>query len=79
MFAISAYVGSLEFFIDDKPISFVKSFSHLGHLINSDLSDVDDIAKRRKRFNKTNWFIVNKKFKTPNISRDSATFFWNEN
>ena len=36
--------------IDDKPISIVKSFSHLGHLINSDLSDDDDFVKRRNDF-----------------------------
>ena len=47
---ISAHVENLEFFIDDKPISFVKSFSHLGHLIKSDLSDDDDIVKRRNDF-----------------------------
>jgi hypothetical protein len=44
------HVEDLVFFIDDKPISIVKSFSHLGHLINSDLSDDDDIAKRRNDF-----------------------------
>ena len=38
------------FAIDDKPISIVKSFSHLGHLINSDLSYDDDIVKRRNDF-----------------------------
>jgi Reverse transcriptase (RNA-dependent DNA polymerase) len=43
---ISAHVENLEFFIDDKPISFVKSFFHLGHLIKSDLSDDDDIVYR---------------------------------
>ena len=34
------------FTIDNKPISLVKSFSHLGHIITSELTDDDDIAKR---------------------------------
>ena len=40
----------IEFSIDGKSISIVKSFSHLGHIINSGLSDDDDIAKRRSDF-----------------------------
>ena len=47
---LSAHVEILEFFIGDKPISFGKSFSHLGHLIKLDLSDDDDIVKRRNDF-----------------------------
>jgi hypothetical protein len=47
---LSAHVENLVFFIDDKPIGIVKSFSHLGHLINSDLSDDDDIIKQRNIF-----------------------------
>ena len=38
------------FFIDDKPVSIVGSFSHLGHQINSESSDDDDIIKRRNYF-----------------------------
>jgi len=34
----------------DITISIVKSFSHLGHLINSNLSDDDDIIKQRNIF-----------------------------
>jgi hypothetical protein len=44
------HVDNLVFYIDDKPISIVKSFSHLGHLINSNLSDDDDIIKQRNIF-----------------------------
>jgi len=47
---LSAHVENLVFFIDDKPISIVKSFLHLGHLINSDLSDDDDIIKQQNAF-----------------------------
>ena len=44
------HVDNLVFYIDDKPISIVKSFSHLSHLINSNLSDDDDIIKQRNIF-----------------------------
>ena len=47
---ISAHVDNLEFFIDDKLISFAKSFFHVGHLIKSNLSDDDDIVKRWNDF-----------------------------
>jgi len=32
------------FYIDNKPIEFVNSFCHLGPLINSELSDDEDIT-----------------------------------
>jgi len=38
------------FHIGNKPIEFVNSFCHLGHLINSELNDDDDIIKRRNNF-----------------------------
>ena len=38
------------FRIGNKPIEFVNSFCHLGHLINSELSDDEDIIKRTNNF-----------------------------
>ena len=37
-------------FIDGKLIEQVKSFSHLGHIITTDLDDSDDILYRRNCF-----------------------------
>jgi len=37
-------------YIGNKPIEFVNSFCHLGHLINSELSDDEDITKGRNNF-----------------------------
>jgi Reverse transcriptase (RNA-dependent DNA polymerase) len=34
------------FYIDNKPISFVKSFTHHGHIFTSELTDDADIVKR---------------------------------
>ena len=38
------------FFVDNKPISFVKSFTHLGHIVTSELTDDADIVKRSGNF-----------------------------
>jgi len=38
------------FYIGNKPIDFVNSFCHLGHLINSYHSDDEDITKGRNNF-----------------------------
>jgi len=38
------------FYIGNKPIEFVNSFCHLGHLINSELRDEEDITKGRNNF-----------------------------
>jgi hypothetical protein len=38
------------FYIGDKPIEFVDSFSHLGHLITNKLTDSFDVLKRRTDF-----------------------------
>ena len=38
------------FFIGDKRIENVDSFSHLGHIITSFLDDIDDIRQRRNSF-----------------------------
>jgi len=37
-------------YIGNKRIEFVNSFCHLGHLINSELSDNEDITKGRNNF-----------------------------
>jgi len=41
---------SCTFYIGDKPIEFVDSFSHLGHLITNKLTDSGDVLKRRNDF-----------------------------
>ena len=38
------------FNIGNNPIEFVQSYSHLGHIINTKLSDDDDILSRRCSF-----------------------------
>jgi len=38
------------FYIGSKQIEFVSSFCHLSHLINSELSDDEDITKGRNNF-----------------------------
>ena len=38
------------FCIEGNPIEFDASFAHLGHIINVDLTDDDDILKRRTDF-----------------------------
>jgi hypothetical protein len=53
-----AHVENLEFPVDDILSSFVKSFSHLRHLIKSDMIDDDDIVKRRKRFHRRSKHLV---------------------
>jgi len=39
-----------------KPTECVNSFCHLGHLINSELSDDEDITKGRNNFNTISYF-----------------------
>ena len=41
---------SCMFFIGGKPIEFVDSFSHLGHLITNKFTDSSDVLKRRSDF-----------------------------
>ena len=63
------------FFIDNKPISFVKSFKYLGHIITSELTDDADIVKHYGDFigqvnntvcyfGKLDSFIQNKLFRS---------------
>jgi hypothetical protein len=40
----------VAFFIGGKPIENVSQYSHLGHIIDSSLSDSDDITNRRNCF-----------------------------
>ena len=41
---------SCAFYVGDKPIEFVDSLSHLGHLITNKLTDSADILKQRSDF-----------------------------
>jgi hypothetical protein len=43
---LAGYLEDCIFFIDNQPIERVSSFSHLGHLITSEMSDDGDIIKR---------------------------------
>ena len=36
-----------SFFLDGKPVEFVKAYAHLGHVIGHNLDDSDDILYRR--------------------------------
>ena len=38
-----------QFYLDGKPLEFVESYSHLGHIITSTLKDSSDIVFRRGR------------------------------
>jgi hypothetical protein len=40
------HLDDTVFYIDNKPISFVKSFTYRGHIITSELTDDADIVKR---------------------------------
>jgi hypothetical protein len=48
--SFSSPLDACDFGTDNKPIEFFSSFSHLGHLITSSLSDDEDIVKRRGEF-----------------------------
>jgi hypothetical protein len=43
-------VRKCAFYVDNNPIEYVDSFVHLGHIITNQLSDSDDILKRRNEF-----------------------------
>ena len=45
-----AHLSECVFYVDGKPIAFVKSYSHLGHIINARMDDGDDICHRRGTF-----------------------------
>ena len=38
-----------QFYLDAKPLEFVESYSHLGHIITSTLQDSSDVIFRRGR------------------------------
>jgi hypothetical protein len=48
--SLSAYLKDYPFYIGNKPIEYVDSFEHLGHLITNQLTDNADIAKRQSDF-----------------------------
>jgi hypothetical protein len=48
--AIFEDINHCVFYIDGKPIEFVRSFSHLGHMISSELNDDEDIINRKTAF-----------------------------
>jgi len=39
--------GNVQFYIDDKEISFVTQYTHLGHVISADMNNRHDIMSRR--------------------------------
>ena len=43
-------VQNCEFVVEGKPMEFVSSYSHLGHLITDRLDDSRDISQRRNDF-----------------------------
>ena len=48
--ALYRVIDESVFLIGNKPVEFVKSFTHLGHIIKSNLDDDDDILHRRNCF-----------------------------
>ena len=44
------YLRQCTFYIGNNPIDYVDSFVHLGHIISQQLTDDDDILKRRNAF-----------------------------
>jgi hypothetical protein len=47
---LSDYIKKCTFYVGDNPIEYVDSFAHLGHVISNQLTDNDDILKRRSDF-----------------------------
>jgi len=47
---LCAQLSKCVFYVDDKPIEFVKSHPHLGHIINARMDDTEDISHRRGPF-----------------------------
>jgi len=44
------YSTLLQFQLDDKPLTFVSEYTHLGHIITANLSDTSDIMFRKNSF-----------------------------
>jgi len=38
------------YYVDSKPVEFVKSYPHLGHIINARMDDTEDISHTRGAF-----------------------------
>jgi hypothetical protein len=47
---IAPYLKDYQFSIGGQPMEFVDSYCHLGHIINSQFTDDDDIYKRKADF-----------------------------
>jgi len=45
-----AQLSKCVFHVDGKPVEFVKSYPHLGHIINVRMDDTEDISHRRDAF-----------------------------
>jgi len=45
-----AQLSKCVFHVDGKPVEFVKSYPHLGHIINAHMDDTEDISHRRGVF-----------------------------
>ena len=45
-----AQLSKCVFYVDGKPVEFVMSYPHLGHVINASTDDIDDISHRRGAF-----------------------------
>jgi hypothetical protein len=48
--SLHAYLRVCTFYIGDKPIEYVDSFAHLGHIITNQLTDNADITQRQTDF-----------------------------
>ena len=45
-----AQLSKCVFYVDGKPVEFVKPYHHLGHIINARMDDTEDISHRRGAF-----------------------------
>jgi len=43
---LCAQLSKCVFHVDGKPVEFVKSYPHLGHIINAHMDDTEDISHR---------------------------------
>lgn len=75
------HLDNTVFSIDNKPISFVKSFTHLGHIITSELTDDADVIKRCSDFigqvnNTVCFFRKLRSFVQNNLFRSYCTSYY---
>jgi len=45
-----AKLSKCVFYVDGKPVDFMRSHPHLGHIINAPMDDTEDISQRRGVF-----------------------------